>query len=513
MDITRYDESIRNCDERYRNAIAAHDSEAAERAAMQMLRHAKKRDDVDLCVCAYTLLANIAYFQTGDYHAFLKNLKAAIHYLQRSHDELMMKSIYYLIAVHALNNGMYDVAYSYTLIALDIARRAGLSMDIGTLEEMAGYIQLSMGGFERAQNLTQSGIKHISKETAHPYYHTNLFAGYLNEGAACLALGRLSRASALYEKACAFILKNNDKVYPEDRFHLARFGAHLALFEEDTRQMKRCLKQMRKWIGEVSLPTDEMQDIYNLGIVLAQKGQFKVLGELLEIFSMIKLPADTVDACRMLIDLKVTYYTGTGDMNKLRAAYREQDAVYARIEEERKRSYPYIMDLIRLVERMKTDRDASRREHDTLLKQANTDALTGLNNRHALNRYLEETFRQALMHGMSLGVVLIDVDGLKRYNDEYGHAAGDQCLIEIAQMLMTIAKESGVYAARYGGDEFALIFTGKTDRVIRNRLKKLHDNAPLPFSHGIYNCVPGDRTRIWDYLAGADEALYRMKRR
>ena len=94
MDITRYDDPIRNCDERYRNAIAAHDSETAGRAVMQMLRYAKKRDDVDLCVYAYTLLANIAYFQTGDYNAFLKNLKAAIRYLQRSHDELMMKSIY-----------------------------------------------------------------------------------------------------------------------------------------------------------------------------------------------------------------------------------------------------------------------------------------------------------------------------------------------------------------------------------------------------------------------------------
>ena len=513
MDITRYDASIRNCDERYRNAIAAHDSEAAERAVKQLLRHAKKLEDVDLHVYAYTLLANIAYFQKGDYHAFLKNLKEAIRYLQFSRDELMMKSIYYLIAVHALNNGMYDVAYNYTLIALDIAGRAGLNPDIGTLEEMAGYIQLSMGGYDRAYKLTQSGIRHISKEPAHPYYHTNLFAGYLNEGVACLSLGRLDRAVALFEKAEAFIAENEDRIYPEDQVHLARFGAHLALLQDDTRRMKRCMKQMRKWITDVTLPADEIQDIFNLGKALADRARFKVLGELLDIFAAVRLPEKSVDARRMLTDLKVTYYTGIEDTKKLRAAYAEQDDIYERMEEERKRSYPYIMELIRLAEHLKTNRDASRREHDTLLMQANTDALTGMNNRHALNRYLEDVFRQALSDGTSLGVVLIDVDGLKQYNDTYGHVAGDQCLIEIAQMLMTFAKESGVYAARYGGDEFALIFTGKTDRVIRNRLKKLHDNAPLPFSHGIYNCVPGEKNRIWDYLAGADEALYRMKRR
>ena len=512
MDLTRYPESVRKCEETYVQATARNDAKAASRAMRKMLTIAKELNDDALCGYACSELAHTAYFHTGDYKTFMKHLRLAGEYTLRSNERGPLKNTYYLVSLDATNRGMYDIAYSYAIAARDIAKAAGDEGDAGRIEEAAGFILLNMGQYEQAKKITHDALKRIAKDRNDSYYHSNMMCGFHNEGTACLMMNKIAQARKLYERAQRFAARHKAHVYTDNLFELARFGAHLALLEHDTKRMKRCMEQMERYIINVPQLPDEMQDIVRFGNALAAQKKYTALKELLRILSKKELPKNAINAGKLLADLKVTYYTAVKDARRLNAAYREQDVMYERAEEERRDSYTYVQGLIRLTEQLKKERDAVRSEHEALLKKAHTDALTGLNNRHALNRHLEETFEEAFAKKETIGVVLIDVDGLKHYNDTYGHAAGDRCLVEIGQELLDLSRRKDAFVARYGGDEFVIVFKGKSNEEIFDSLQALQDAANLSLSQGVCNGVPAKKNRIWDYLAGADDALYRLKR-
>jgi diguanylate cyclase (GGDEF)-like protein len=92
-----------------------------------------------------------------------------------------------------------------------------------------------------------------------------------------------------------------------------------------------------------------------------------------------------------------------------------------------------------------------------LRRLATTDALTGLANRRAFERALDLEWRRAARRRLPLSLALVDVDFFKRYNDCYGHPAGDQCLKAVASALASHTRRAGEMAVRYGGEEFALL--------------------------------------------------------
>lgn len=92
-----------------------------------------------------------------------------------------------------------------------------------------------------------------------------------------------------------------------------------------------------------------------------------------------------------------------------------------------------------------------------LRRLSTLDPLTRIANRRAFDEALDEEWRRTMRHGTPLCLLIIDVDCFKRFNDRYGHVAGDQCLRAIAQVLGDNARRAGEVAARYGGEEFAIL--------------------------------------------------------
>ncbi|UNP89187.1 membrane-associated sensor domain-containing protein [Aeromonas encheleia] len=103
------------------------------------------------------------------------------------------------------------------------------------------------------------------------------------------------------------------------------------------------------------------------------------------------------------------------------------------------------------------------REHENLVlarkldAMANRDPLTGLANRRHFDRVCKNAIAQGTTLETPLTLILLDVDFFKRYNDHYGHQAGDECLILVAECLEESARESGDLVARYGGEEFVVL--------------------------------------------------------
>ena len=88
---------------------------------------------------------------------------------------------------------------------------------------------------------------------------------------------------------------------------------------------------------------------------------------------------------------------------------------------------------------------------------ANTDGLTGLGTRRALDAALDVEWRRANRHGHPLAVLMIDVDEFKHFNDRYGHAAGDTALRTVARCVTDSIRRPGDFAGRYGGEEFCAL--------------------------------------------------------
>jgi two-component system cell cycle response regulator len=150
------------------------------------------------------------------------------------------------------------------------------------------------------------------------------------------------------------------------------------------------------------------------------------------------------------------------------------------------------------------------------------DELTGLYNRRGLLLLGEHQRRQCLRSGRSLVAAQVDVDGLKRINDTWGHQAGDQAIASTAAILRTTFRESDI-VGRIGGDEFiALAVDARADSVQRvlkrlafalaNYNARKHTPYTLSFSVGASVLIPPAAPTLSELLERADHELYLAKR-
>ncbi|MDP6622663.1 MAG: diguanylate cyclase [Alphaproteobacteria bacterium] len=98
-----------------------------------------------------------------------------------------------------------------------------------------------------------------------------------------------------------------------------------------------------------------------------------------------------------------------------------------------------------------------KRYRDTLKTLSLRDGLTGIANRRAFNDFLDQEWRRAMRNNAWLSLLMIDIDHFKPFNDNYGHGAGDDCLISVARALEATLKRPADHVARYGGEEFACV--------------------------------------------------------
>jgi len=152
------------------------------------------------------------------------------------------------------------------------------------------------------------------------------------------------------------------------------------------------------------------------------------------------------------------------------------------------------------------------------------DGLTKVANRYRFDWYLNQEWHRLKHQQTPLALILCDIDHFKRYNDTYGHQAGDRCLYQVAQAIRASVQRPADLVARYGGEEFAIILPDtsleaaqKVAEKVRLQVRALgipHAQTLyqcITMSLGVATCIPSPEQSYEELIAAADAALYRAK--
>ena len=151
-----------------------------------------------------------------------------------------------------------------------------------------------------------------------------------------------------------------------------------------------------------------------------------------------------------------------------------------------------------------------------------TDDVTGLHNMRNFFQLSDAQEKLAKRHGRNFAICMIDADGLKGINDQYGHLAGTELIRQVAAMITSNIRCSDI-CARYGGDEFVILFNETGKEAVSATVERIvigMATTPFPFGSEYLTTTlsaglaeyPGDGGDVKSVMANADEAMYASKR-
>jgi diguanylate cyclase (GGDEF)-like protein len=209
-----------------------------------------------------------------------------------------------------------------------------------------------------------------------------------------------------------------------------------------------------------------------------------------------------------------------------RSLYRLLDTAYQELDGKSRKTTEYAQSLERVNRELHAMRQELEAQNESLAEAnaklealATTDGMTGLANHRAFQGRLRTEMARAERHGTPLALLLLDVDHFKRYNDTYGHPAGDDVLCTVGRLMREAVRE-GDLAARYGGEEFAVLLPAtdvESALAIAERIRAAVAAYPFPHADVTLSAGVTDVTIVGsddpeDLVGSADAALYAAKR-
>ena len=510
MDFSKYDKQLQDLDKQHRDYVRESDKRVMK-VLNKMLSYAMKLDDLELIGYIYHSMAFAEQFILGKYSSFLKHLHLSANYLLRSSSESELIHVYYLIAIDAMNKGLYDIAHHYFLEARNSAEIVNDETSMAILDESLAHILMSIGYYQEASIHNRKSLKGLAKDKSHPHYYSNLLSCYMNDAILNIELNKFDQASKSMAKVDTFFKKNPEINKGRIKLYYELVLIRVLILTGKNKQAQDLFPVLVNTIESNQHTYLYMDELQKLCSILLYKHKHEWTKQIVDALTKNPIPKDAIEAWRMSIEIEIDYYRYINDNKKLLETYAKQDEFYKMYLEMQIHINQYVLGLVQLTHELRKEREMMIEENQRYTLMAQVDELTAIPNRYAISLYLDEVFEQSYADKKPLGVVYLDLDDMKMINDTEGHLAGDKVLKEIGSVLMRHSKTNGFFVGRFGGDEFILIFQNKTAKSIQDILKSIQNDTEIVFSAGIYVDTPKGKQKSWEYLSGADERLYQAK--
>lgn len=498
------------------------DAELTLKYCQDIIDYGKKTQDDGLVALGY-YHEGVVYYVLNDGSHFYEAVTNALSYLSKVEEWELMARCYNFLGIFSVNHGNAAIGLDYYLNALQCCKKGGVEAFASTVKINRGVLNIIYGRYDDAIQVLLEAFDYYSKHPELSRYDDYMICVYENMAKAYLCKGDLIEAKCCFENIHA-----EHGEYLEDEIMLTVLATE-AMYYHFAGKDEKCQDRIARIHKELTpnMPIMDMfDDFYDYCKILLERDCKEEFWKLIDIMEPMVKSLDITNLILKILGLKIQYYR----KHQMNAEYLQAAALYYEYSEraavENRTMMNNVLNLRRTLEEVNLEKQEIEEKNVILQAKSETDALTGLSNRFRLNDYSEEAFQRALENGTSLAVEILDMDNFKGYNDFYGHQRGDECIQLVATAVKSM-EEFGAFTARYGGDEFVLIYEGKTkeDMVeyaaelrkrvmalgIEHRVSKISNIMTI--SQGICWDIPVEGNRMWDYLHASDDMLYRVKQR
>ncbi|MGN0482725.1 MAG: diguanylate cyclase domain-containing protein [Lachnospiraceae bacterium] len=474
------------------------------------------------------------YYLLNDVAQEFYELTRGLEYLQRSAMWEEAASAYNLLAITFVNRGNATVALEYYLRALTYADRYQLeemryivNLNIGSLYAAYGQKQQALRYFEESQTVLKqcrkqyknAALENAEIEAELEVHEKNQMLLYISMADCYLGIGQMEKAQEYLQRAwqkCRILESKPDELY------LFCFEARIYQALGRTEERDACIQKVRGLVTENMTILETFDDLYSYCEMLLSIEKYEELWEILPVLNRMTAKAHLIHLEKKVLSMKLQYYKKVGD----HAGYLQGAGLYYELcqmfEKENNDMVCSAMEVRFSLQEAKRRQKEVENENQYLQEKSETDPLTHLANRFRFHSFAEEAFRRCQKKQQPFAIEILDIDYFKQFNDNYGHQKGDSCIVCVAKALQELEQQERVYAARYGGDEFVVVYEGYSaedaawfSNALRQRI--MDENMPhlyskvRPFvtiSQGLCCDIPTGEDTVSDFLHSADEMLY-----
>lgn len=519
MDLSNYSQEIQNYirqTEDRRNREGWLDFDTCQR----ILKYAAENNSDELFGLGYYRFAEF-YWNKQDIEKTLHCLKECTKCFFNVHMYDYLAKAYNLMAVTAGIDGNRLVSLSYFYIGMQYAEK---SQDIyiqAVINTNIAYNLLCIKRYKDAKEHAYESIR-LFKQTENTIYRNrNIVWSMIRCGFCHLLLEETDEALNLWNQIQEILQENPEHNEPKLLLQMFEVGCEVARGnQERALQLISCLK-------EAFCQAENMQQSENMVILIADMLDRANYSKLLEALSETideKVIGKNISLYLDIYPYKSRFLLKNNRMEEYVTYSRQYLELYHQHLNAGRMVTAKILELQDKLSRMEADQQDMRAYNQKLEEIALYDSLTGLPNRAYLNEYISRKFEEACEKQQLYGVELLDIDCFKEYNDTYGHLQGDICLEAVANILDKMKNEN-VFCARYGGDEFMIIYSGMAESGIRDIAEKIQQRVreleivqeetgkvtKVTVSQGIFVHIAEKGNREWDFNTIADLMLYQAK--
>lgn len=488
----------------------------------KIIELADETGDEDALGFAYFYIGEVEYL-TNSIDEMFDSMLNALRYLGNSGQWYLAARVYNVMGITSVSRGNTVAAMEYYMSGLYICEEHDVKSVQSSIELNLGYLHLDAGVYKEAEEYFLKAYNEYVRTPAEKRRNETLTMIYTNLATCNLLADELDKAKEYIGRLkdeCQASFGNMDYIYVEClevRFH------HIC---GDYESRDKIIDDVKRRLSGNVLIMDIFDDIYDFCNLMIEIDRLEVMQEIIEKLDEPIKKTQINNLKRKFITLKIKLYMKNGDKEACDGALISFFELSEKLEKDKQKMIASILHVRNSVDKMEDKQRVLEAEKLKLLEMSETDQLTGIANRYRLVQYAQASLERCKRERIPLSYEVLDIDYFKQYNDTYGHQVGDECIKAVAGILSDIQNDS-IFAARYGGDEFVVIYVGmsvvevvRTAEVLKRRVQELGSvykgtgvDVGVTISQGICHCIPEEDSKDRDYLYSADIMLYNVKRK